>query len=142
MVDLNVTKILVVLVVALLVLGPDKLPAVARQAAGFYNDLRRFRDSFNAEVRETFGDLGGIPALPTRGRTWVKSVTADAFQETPPAEISLPSAGSQPVVAQPGSGGPPGSQMIAKSSTEAPPGTSPGRAGDNEGDSEFDLAFN
>ncbi|MBO0715175.1 MAG: twin-arginine translocase TatA/TatE family subunit, partial [Acidimicrobiales bacterium] len=70
--DLNFTKILVVLVVALLVLGPDKLPKAARQAAGFYNDLRRFRESFNEEVREAFGDLGTLSTLPSQGKKWAR----------------------------------------------------------------------
>jgi len=41
MFGIGFTELLIVLVVALLVLGPDKLPEVARTAAKAYNELRR-----------------------------------------------------------------------------------------------------
>jgi sec-independent protein translocase protein TatB len=145
MVDLNVTKILVVLVVALLVLGPDKLPKVARQAGMLLNDLRRFRESFNAEVREAFGDPGAISALPTRGRAWAKSVTAEALKTTSTTETSQPPATRQPASPQPGSGEPPGREAVGTDpSTEVPPDetASPGRVWDDGGNSEFDVTVN
>jgi sec-independent protein translocase protein TatB len=145
MVDLNVTKILLVLVVALLVLGPDNLPRAARQAAGLLNDLRRFRESFNAEVREAFGDPAAISSLPARGRAWAKSVTADARTVTSPIETSAPPPTGRAVGAQPGSGKPPGSEAVgAGPGSEAPsPKTGPpGRAPDDGGDSGFDVTVN
>lgn len=141
--DLNVTKILVVLVVALVVLGPDKLPKAARQAAGFYNDLRRFRDSFNNEVREAFGDLGTVSTLPARGRTWARSVTTDALKMTSPAAALAPPQGTQPVGAASASGRPPDGRAVeADPGAKATPGTTqvPGPGGHDEG--ELDLTFN
>ncbi len=41
MFGIGFTELLLVLVVALLVLGPDKLPEVARTMAKAYNELRR-----------------------------------------------------------------------------------------------------
>ncbi len=41
MFGIGFTELLLVLVVALLVLGPDKLPEVARTLAKAYNELRR-----------------------------------------------------------------------------------------------------
>jgi Sec-independent protein translocase protein TatA len=145
MVDLNVTKILVVLVVALLVLGPDKLPRVARQAAGLLNDVRRFRESFNAEVREAFGDPAAISALPTRGRAWAKSVTADALKVTSPIETSVSPPTDRSVGARPGSGEPLSSETVgAEPASKGPSGKplSPGRAWDDGGDNEFDVTVN
>lgn len=141
--DLNFTKILVVLVVALLVLGPDKLPKVARQAAGFYNDLRRFRESFNEEVREAFGDLGTLSTLPSQGKKWARSATVNALKVTPPDTFTRPTS-SEPFGAQPGSGGPPDRGAVgAEPGTAATSGetASPPRpAGDDE--AELDPTFN
>jgi len=57
MLTLSPWKILVVVVVALLVLGPEKLPSVARQVGGFWGDFRRFRARLEDEVRGVFPDL-------------------------------------------------------------------------------------
>lgn len=57
MLSLSPAKILVVLVIALLVLGPDKLPDLARQLGGMWGDLRRWRTRVESEVRSTFPDL-------------------------------------------------------------------------------------
>src|ERR1700728_630804 len=57
MLDLSPVKILVVLVVALIVLGPDKLPQVARQLGALWGDLRRFRSRLESDVRGAFPDL-------------------------------------------------------------------------------------
>src|SRR5580700_10354328 len=50
-------KLLVVLVVALIVLGPDKLPHLARQLGAAWGDLRRFRTRLESDVRGAFPDL-------------------------------------------------------------------------------------
>lgn len=57
MLTLSPWKILVIVVVALLVLGPEKLPSVARQVGGFWGDFRRFRARLEDEVRGVFPDL-------------------------------------------------------------------------------------
>jgi Sec-independent protein translocase protein TatA len=57
MLSLSPAKILVVLVVALIVLGPEKLPGVARQLGALWGDLRRWRSRLESEVRGVFPDL-------------------------------------------------------------------------------------
>jgi sec-independent protein translocase protein TatB len=54
---LSPAKILVVLFVAIVVLGPDKLPKVARQVGALWGDLRRLREKLENDVRGTFPDL-------------------------------------------------------------------------------------
>lgn len=54
---LSPAKLLVILVVALIVLGPDKLPKMARQIGGLWGDFRKFRERLETEVRGTFPDL-------------------------------------------------------------------------------------
>jgi TatA/E family protein of Tat protein translocase len=54
---LDPAKLLVILIVALVVLGPDKLPTVASQLGAAWGELRRFRERLETEVRGTFPDL-------------------------------------------------------------------------------------
>ncbi len=54
---LSPVKVLVILVVALIVLGPDKLPQVARQLGALWGDFRRFRERLEHDVRGSFPDL-------------------------------------------------------------------------------------
>ncbi len=54
---LSPAKLLVILVVALVVLGPDKLPKVARQIGSLWGDFRKFRARLETEVRGNFPDL-------------------------------------------------------------------------------------
>ena len=57
MLSLSPAKLLVLLVLALIVLGPDKLPQVARQLGAAWGDLRRFRARLESDVRGAFPDL-------------------------------------------------------------------------------------
>ena len=57
MLDLSPAKILVVLVVAVIVLGPEKLPGVARQLGAAWGDLRKWRARLEKEVRGAFPEL-------------------------------------------------------------------------------------
>ncbi len=57
MLDLSPVKLLVIAIVALVVLGPDKLPHVARQVGAAWSQLRGWRARLEAEVRGSFPDL-------------------------------------------------------------------------------------
>jgi Tat protein translocase TatB subunit len=50
--NLGTGEVLVILVVALVVLGPDKLPGAARQAGRWLGELRRFSSGFQSELRD------------------------------------------------------------------------------------------
>jgi Sec-independent protein translocase protein TatA len=54
---LSPAKLLVVLVVALVVLGPDKLPKISNQIGALWGDFRKFREKLESEVRGSFPDL-------------------------------------------------------------------------------------
>jgi sec-independent protein translocase protein TatB len=53
--DLNFTKLLVLGVVALLVFGPDRLPALASQAGRALRELRRMAEGAKSELQENLG---------------------------------------------------------------------------------------
>jgi len=57
MVLLSPPKLLMVLVIALIVLGPDKLPSMARRVGAAWSDFTRWRAHLEREVRATFPDL-------------------------------------------------------------------------------------
>jgi sec-independent protein translocase protein TatB len=57
MLSLSPAKLLVILVIALIVLGPEKLPQVARQIGAAWHDLRQWRSRIESEVRGTFPNL-------------------------------------------------------------------------------------
>jgi Sec-independent protein translocase protein TatA len=50
-------KLLVILVVAMVVVGPDKLPRLAAQLGAFWRDLQRWRARLESETKSVFPDL-------------------------------------------------------------------------------------
>jgi Sec-independent protein translocase protein TatA len=54
---LSPTKLLVVLLVALVVLGPEKLPRAARRIGSIWADLQRLKTGLEAEARQSLPDL-------------------------------------------------------------------------------------
>jgi sec-independent protein translocase protein TatB len=53
--DLNLSKLLILAVIALIVFGPNELPKVAAQAGRMLRDLRRIADGATAELKEGLG---------------------------------------------------------------------------------------
>ena len=54
---LSPAKLLVIMVVALAVLGPDKLPTLAKQIGSLWRDFSKFRQKLESDVRGSFPDL-------------------------------------------------------------------------------------
>jgi Sec-independent protein translocase protein TatA len=57
MFNLDPGKLLIIAVVAVILLGPDKLPQVARQAGAMWRTFTEFRRRMESEVRGTLPDL-------------------------------------------------------------------------------------
>jgi sec-independent protein translocase protein TatA len=55
-VSLGPAEILVILVIALLVFGPHKLPEVGRQVGRTLSEFRKFQDTMKRDLGEVFGD--------------------------------------------------------------------------------------
>ena len=78
-----------ILVIALLVLGPERLPEIARQAGKAMAELRRMSSGFQAEMR----DAMKVPATPSPA----KPATPSSPPATPGAGAAPPSGnGSTP----------------------------------------------
>jgi Sec-independent protein translocase protein TatA len=57
MLDLSPVKLLLVFVVAMILVGPDKLPQVARQLGSGWRKVRQFHEQVDREVRQNIPDL-------------------------------------------------------------------------------------
>ena len=53
-------EIIVILLIALIVLGPDKLPSAARQAGKYLNEFRRMSSGFQSEFRSAMDVLPDV----------------------------------------------------------------------------------
>lgn len=61
MFNLSPFKIMIIVAVILVVLGPDKLPQAARQIGNGWRSLKQFQQRVESEVRDA------IPTLPSSG---------------------------------------------------------------------------
>ena len=57
MFNLDPGKLLVIAVVAIILLGPDRLPQVARQVGGAWRSFNEFRHRVESQVRDSVPDL-------------------------------------------------------------------------------------
>ncbi|NEE00547.1 twin-arginine translocase TatA/TatE family subunit [Phytoactinopolyspora halotolerans] len=55
---ISIPEIAVILVIALLVFGPDRLPDMIKQAAAFVKDLRKMVANARRDLSDSVGDLG------------------------------------------------------------------------------------
>ncbi len=94
--SLGPAEILVVLVLALVVFGPKRLPEVGRQVGGALRELRKVQDTVQSELRSVLDDTTG----PVRSM----------FEAEPVANQSVP---SQPAPNQPALNPPPANELPA-----------------------------
>lgn len=85
-------EILVILVVALLVLGPEKLPGAARQVGKAIGELRRLGSGFQAEMRDAMQEpvsrepeAASAPEPPRRRRARPLEAAPAELHEDDPA---------------------------------------------------------
>ena len=93
---LSPAKILVVLVVAVIVLGPDKLPKVARQVGSLWGDFRRLRQRLESDVRGNFPDLPSTDKITQAVRSPISFLDSLADTHDPDNEANPPSGGGAP----------------------------------------------
>ena len=79
--SLDPAKMLLILVLALVVLGPERLPRVARQAGAAWRELTRVREQVTEEVRKAIPDLD-LPDIPHLRAGAVSSFLTDLTSST------------------------------------------------------------
>ncbi len=84
MLFLSPAKLLIILVVALTVLGPDALPRLARQIGGFWGEFKGFRQTLESEVRGSFPDLPSTETITQAVRSPLTFL--DSLADAPPTE--------------------------------------------------------
>jgi sec-independent protein translocase protein TatA len=111
--------LLVILVVALLVFGPDKLPEIARQVGKAGREFRRVQTSLNDGMGGVFGQdpTGSASPPPASAEPPSAAAPPPATEPTPPG----PSAGGPSVGGQP----PPTSILPHRPAEGATPDTDP-----------------
>jgi Tat protein translocase TatB subunit len=88
-------EILVILLVALLVLGPERLPEAARRAGQVLAEVRRMSSGFQAELRDAINTpVAGppVPPSPSAGVTPATPPSSSTASSTPSAS----EAGAEP----------------------------------------------
>lgn len=93
-------EILVILLLALIVLGPDKLPDTARKVGRYVNEFRRMTSGFQEEFRQAM-DLGASDSKPNSAPPQTSADDA-VHRATPGPRLlsapELPSAPEHPAV--------------------------------------------
>ena len=91
-------EVIVILLIALIVLGPDKLPGAARQVGKYLNEFRRISSGFQDEIRSAMDVVNQTPtdlppADPTPDPT-PEPTTGPTGEAASAAEPATPSSAS------------------------------------------------
>ena len=86
--DLSPTKILIILIVGVLLLGPKRLPQVARQLGSGWRRLRELHQQIDSEVRKSIPDLPSSHDLVRMARSPVALLNQLAEMPTDPPTVN------------------------------------------------------
>jgi len=116
MLNLDPGKLLVIAVVAIILLGPDRLPQVARQVGGAWRSFNEFRHRMESEVRSSMPDLpptseiARLARSPSALLTHLSTLSSDegdaeeppdgSFQPPAPPDAAAGGAGAEPAPAE------------------------------------------
>jgi TatA/E family protein of Tat protein translocase len=127
---LSPIKILIVVVVALFLVGPDKLPQVSRQIGGAWNAFRQFTKRIEDDVRSSMPDLpstGDIARFARSPVALLDSLAKMSDEELKPDPGLAPEAPNDELAKDPASpsapsGSTPPQREDGPQQTEIPPG--------------------
>ena len=78
MFNVGTGELMVILLIALLVLGPDKLPDAARKIGNVMAEVRRMSTGFQAEMRSAMEEATRTPLEPVKDPPETPVATAEA----------------------------------------------------------------
>ncbi len=132
MLTLSPLKLLIVVVVAVILVGPDKLPGVARQLGAGWGAFRKLRQRVEDELHDTVPDLPSAYDIARAVRSPVAFLDslADRHEGTTPADGNAPEAigtedpvvAAGPIVEGPPAGAGPGAPGHLPEASLAAPG--------------------
>jgi sec-independent protein translocase protein TatA len=115
--SLGPAEILVILVVALLVFGPNKMPEIGRQVARGVREFRRVQQHLSSELHSVVSDLDPTaPAPASSGGDAVPTLQPLDTSDTPESGMAVPA---------PPDDADPGPEAEASDSTGEPPSPPP-----------------
>lgn len=82
MFNLDPSKLLVIAVVMIIVLGPDRLPHFARQVGSVWRSFSEFRQRMESEVRHSLPDLPSTTELANYAVVAVRIARSPFFDDT------------------------------------------------------------
>src|SRR5881394_2569614 len=96
MLDFSPEKLLLIAAVALILVGPKRLPQIGRSIGRWLGDLRRATGSIADEMKEGLAE----PAGPAQGRP-PGAIPSPAPGPPPPAQAAAPAPAAPPPVVPP-----------------------------------------
>jgi sec-independent protein translocase protein TatB len=105
MFDLNLPKLLILAVIALVIFGPHELPKIASQAGRALRDLRKIAEGAKNDLREGLGpefadfELDDLNPKRFVQKHFFDDVNGDADPRTPAAAAQAPSRSSGTLLA-------------------------------------------
>ena len=100
MLDLSPAKLLVIFIVVMVLLGPDKLPQLARQLGRGWRNLKNFTEKVDHDVRQSIPDLPSTRDIARYARS-PAALLEELARMDPEEELVEDRAAEQPI----GSGG-------------------------------------
>ena len=80
MFDLSITKIAVLLVLAVVIFGPEQLPKLAQQAGRALRDLRKLADNATRDLKEGLGpEFADFDVTDLHPKNFVRKHLMDGF---------------------------------------------------------------
>ena len=91
MFGVGLPEMMVILVVAIVIFGPDRLPEFARQAGRMIRQVRQFSQSARDDIRGELGpEFSEFELSDLDPRRAVRKYMQDAWEETPEDTPALP----------------------------------------------------
>jgi len=88
---IGLPELLVIIVVAVIVFGPDRLPEFARQAGRLIRQVRQFTNSARDDIRNELGpEFADFELTDLDPRRAMRKYIQDAWDETDDAEPARP----------------------------------------------------
>ena len=88
--SLGPAEILVILVIALLVFGPNKMPDIARQVGKGFREFKRVQQHLKSELRDVVSEFDSPSSTPSTGSDPVPMLPPKDEVAAPPTDAGSP----------------------------------------------------
>jgi sec-independent protein translocase protein TatB len=103
MFNIGTGEIIVIALIALIVLGPDKLPQAARQVGHYTAEARKIANGFRQEMKSAMDEVADTAKSTVEPDTTVAGANGGARPDDrrPDRQLSAPPADAQPIDVEP-----------------------------------------